>query len=53
MNKKLANELNRTKDQLQTTNQDMMRLQKKSMNNMLALHTSLLKFQTPMANFTS
>ena len=53
MNKKLASELNRTKDQLQTTNQDMMRLQKKSMNNMLALHTSLLKFQTPMANFTS
>ena len=30
MNKKLASELNRTKDQLQTTNQDMMRLQKKA-----------------------
>ena len=29
MNKKLDSELNRTKDQLQTTNQDMMRLQKK------------------------
>ena len=30
MNKKLASELNRTKDQLQTTNRDMMRLQKKA-----------------------
>ena len=30
MNKKLDSELNRTKDQLQTTNQEMMRLQKKA-----------------------
>ena len=32
MNKKLANELNKAKDQLETTNQEMMRLQKQEQN---------------------